>query len=65
MMDEKRFVKTYSQGGFAKNAMEIWVDRVTGVNYLFTAAGYAGGLTVLLDSQGKPVITPPSQLRED
>lgn len=64
-MDEKRFVKVYSQGGFVNNTMEIWVDRVTGVNYLFTAAGYAGGLTVLLDAQGKPVITPPSQLREE
>lgn len=65
MMDEKRFVRTYSQGGFAKLGMEIWVDRVTGVNYLFTASGYAGGLTVLVDAQGKPIITPPSQLREE
>ena len=64
-MDEKRFVKTYSQGGFANPGMEIWVDRVTGVNYLFTASGYAGGLTVLVDAQGKPIITPPSQLIKD
>lgn len=61
-MDEKRFVKIYSQGGFVASTMEIWVDRVTGVNYLFTQSGYAGGLTVLVDAQGKPVITPPSQL---
>ena len=64
-MDEKRFVKTYSQGGFVASTMEIWVDRVTGVNYLFTQSGYAGGLTVLLDANGKPVITPPSQLQEE
>ena len=64
-MDEKRFVKTYSQGGFANPAMEVWVDRVTGVNYLFTASGYAGGLTVLVDAQGKPIITPPSQLTKE
>ena len=64
-MDEKRFVKTYSQGGFAKTTVEIWVDRITGVNYMLTVSGYAGGLTVLVDAQGKPVITPPSQLRED
>lgn len=63
-MDEKRFVKTYSQG-FWGRSMEIWVDRNTGVNYLCTQSGYAGGLTVLLDAQGKPVITPPSQLREE
>lgn len=58
MAEQKRFVKTYSQGGFAKLGMEIWVDRQTGVNYLWTAAGYAGGLTVLLDRDGKPVVTP-------
>ena len=57
-MDEKRFVKTYSQGGFANPGIEIWVDRVTGVNYLFTTSGYAGGLTVLLGRDGKPIITP-------
>ena len=35
---------------------EIWVDRETGVNYVFH--GYAGGLTPLLDKDGKPVVTP-------
>lgn len=28
---EKRFVKTYSQGGTSGN--EIWVDKETGINY--------------------------------
>lgn len=56
-MDEKRFVKTYSQGNGLTRQIEIWVDRKTGVNYIFTVSGYAGGLTVLLDSEGKPVIT--------
>ena len=56
MADEKRFVKTYNQG-FWDRTMEIWVDRKTGVNYLVTAAGYSGGMTVLLDAYGKPVIT--------
>ena len=55
MSKEKRFVKTYSDGAFGSN--EIWVDRQTGVNYLFHASGYAGGLTVLLDREGKPVIS--------
>ena len=57
MADEKRFVKTYNQG-FWDRTMEIWVDRKTGVNYLVTAAGYSGGMTVLLDASGKPVVTP-------
>lgn len=51
----ERFVKTFSQGKLEGN--EIWVDKVTGVNYLFHFAGYAGGITPLLDENGKPVIT--------
>lgn len=54
--DDKRFEKIYSQG--TMNTFEIWVDRETGVNYLYHANGYAGGLTVLLDKDGKPVVTP-------
>ena len=56
MSKEKRFVKTWSDGAFGSN--EIWVDRKTGVNYLFHASGYAGGMCVLVDREGKPVITP-------
>ena len=54
-MGEDRFQKIYSQG--FSNVMEIWVDRKTGVNYLFHGSGYAGGLTPLLDRDGKPVVT--------
>ncbi len=53
---EERFVKVYSQGGLS--TVEILVDKETGVNYLFTTSGYAGGLTVLLNRDGTPVITP-------
>ena len=56
MANNKRFVKTYSQGQL--NVTEIWVDKETGVNYIYHAAGYSVGLTVLLDREGKPVITP-------
>ncbi len=35
----------------------IIVDKVTGVNYLYVHRGYGGGLTPLLDADGKPVIT--------
>lgn len=54
-MDKQRFDKIYSQGKFS--GMEIWVDKQTGVNYLYAFSGYSGGLTVLLDEEGKPVIT--------
>ena len=53
---DDRFEKVYSQG-VAKGA-KIFVDKETGVNYLFVFDGYAGGLTVLLGSDGKPVISP-------
>ncbi len=56
MAKEKRFEKVYSQG--ALEIVEILVDRETGVNYLFRQNGYAGGLTPLLDRDGKPVVTP-------
>lgn len=54
MTKDKRFYKIYSQG---LGTMEIWVDKETGVNYLYKNGGYGGGLTVLLDKDGKPVIT--------
>ncbi len=52
---EKRFVKIYSDGMI--NVSEIWVDTKTGVNYLFHVSGYAGGMTPLLDRDGKPVVS--------
>lgn len=55
MSQNDRFIRIYTKG-FAGNN-EIWVDRETGVNYLFHSAGYSGGLTPLLDKDGKPVIT--------
>ena len=53
-MAEKRFEKVYSQ---ALGNKFILVDRETGVNYLFVASGYSGGLTPLLDREGKPIIS--------
>ncbi len=56
MSKDQRFEKVYSQG--TMNVTEVLVDKVTGVNYLFRQSGYAGGLTPLLDRDGKPVVTP-------
>ncbi|MBR4026287.1 MAG: xylan 1,4-beta-xylosidase [Lachnospiraceae bacterium] len=53
--DNKRFEKVYSQSG--SGVIEIWVDKETGVNYVFHVSGYAGGMTPLLDREGKPVIS--------
>ena len=49
MAKNERFEKTYSQG--TMNVTEIWVEKETGVNYLYHAAGYS-------DRDGKPVISP-------
>ncbi len=56
MAKEERFEKVYSQGKM--NVTEIWVDKETGVNYLYHISGYAGGLTPLLDREGEPAISP-------
>lgn len=58
---DESFIKVYEQGMI--NCMEIWVDRETGVNYLFHFNGNAAGLTPLLDADGKPVVTNPMELR--
>ena len=54
-MDEKRFVRIYKQDTLT-TMLEIWMDRDTGVNYLYRRNGYSGGMTVLVDRDGKPLI---------
>ena len=61
MANNKRFIWEKVQNCFMKDA-SILIDKETGVNYLFVEHGYAGGLTPLLDKDGKPVITPPSEI---
>lgn len=53
-MKQKRFV-LHSENIGLKQATII-MDKLTGVHYLFFADCNAGGLTPLLDSDGKPVI---------
>ncbi len=55
MAKKERFEKVYSQGNFT--VTQILVDKETGVNYLYHKDGYSGGLTPLLDREGKPVIS--------
>lgn len=54
--DDKRFERIYKQGQL--EVTEIWVDKETGVNYLYHISGYSGGLTPLLDNAGNPVVSP-------
>ena len=55
MKKEKRFIRVHSEG---MQANEIWVDKETGVNYFYHQSGYSGGLTPLLDKDGKVIVTP-------
>ncbi len=50
---EDRFFKLYTQG---MGGTQIWVDLETKVQYLWHADGYAGGLTLLVDAEGKPLL---------
>lgn len=52
---QERFIKVYSEN---LGSEVIYVDRLTGVNYLFIQSGYAGGLTPLLDRNGQPIVSP-------
>lgn len=55
--ENDRFMKVYSQGSSLGALTQIWVDKQTGVNYLFQSYGYGGGLTPLLKADGTPVVT--------
>lgn len=51
---DNRFICIYKQSdGFL---YRIVVDKDTKVMYLFSKTGYGAGLTVMLDSNGKPLI---------
>ncbi len=56
---EDRFEVIYKEGSQLKSSgvRQILVDKKTGVNYLVWSTGYAGGITLLLDSDGNVVTT--------
>ena len=54
-MGGKRFEVESSEGMLKK--YKVIIDKETGVNYLYVSNGTSGGLTVLIDSAGKPIIT--------
>ena len=52
---EQRFIKVMEDSGFISSS-EVLVDTQTGVQYLYHATGSSGGLTVLVDAEGKPLL---------
>lgn len=62
-MAKKRFVRIYYAGVFEQQ--RVYVDTLTGVNYLLLICNtnnMGSGLTVLLDADGKPVVTPLDEI---
>ena len=58
-MAGKRFISKDDKG-LERNSIaqgtRIFVDTRTGVQYLFVYSGYAGGLTILVDKDGSPLL---------
>ena len=60
MKKKNRFIEVYRDGNLLKYEGKrlILLDRETGVNYLVWQTGnFAGGITPLLDSEGKVVVS--------
>lgn len=56
MARDDRFEIILSEGnGLTSPTRKVLLDTATGVQYLFVQDGYAGGLTPLLDRDGKPL----------
>ena len=52
---EDRFIKVTEEGGF-RGSNEIWVDTQTGVQYLYHAVANSGGMCMLVDAEGRPLL---------
>ena len=59
-MNQSRFIKLGSERVSLGESVKILVDTKTGVQYLFCQCGYSGGLTVMVDREGKPLIYRPN-----
>jgi hypothetical protein len=57
MKKVKRFVGGDFTLGTLGDTRQIIIDKETGVNYLMISTGFGVGLTVLVDKDGKPIIT--------
>ena len=57
-MSDNRFEISHKENtAQGKVITKVIVDNETGVNYLFVHDDVSGGLTPLLDSDGKPIVT--------
>ncbi len=58
MSKHTRFEVVHTEGNSLGGAgiQKILVDNETGVHYLYMQYGYGGGITPLLDAEGKPIV---------
>lgn len=56
MKKNDRFIQIYTEGNALGYTKTIFVDRETGVHYLFIKSGYGSSITPLLGSDGTPVV---------
>ncbi len=56
-MGKDRFDIKEKEGISLMTDAVIIIDKETGVHYLYVCRGYGGGLTPLLDSDGRPIVT--------
>ena len=63
MKKDKRFEVVFEEGSsLSDDGMKrVIVDKVTGVCYMTWKSGYAGGITPLLDPEGKPIVMGKNQ----
>ena len=54
--EDSRFVEVYYTYISGENYIQILVDKETRVMYLFKNGYKAGGLTVMVDADGKPLL---------
>lgn len=60
MRQKDRFrVLAVEGNALGRGCRQVLVDSETGVQYLFIQWGYAGGLTVVVDADGKPLLADP------
>ena len=54
--EEKPFKERFEIVSFAASSGMVVVDTETRVMYLFVKSGYGGGLTVMVDAEGNPLL---------
>ena len=59
MGNDDRFIRVHSDSSGFGSINAIYVDKVTGVQYFWRGLSYGGGLTVMLNSDGKPLLYQP------